>query len=270
MQSRFFWRLYSSYVAIVVLAVVTAGVLVGRRITNDSLDEVEESLRVRAVLLGEVANQSLQDTDSMQTLVTSLGASIRTRLTVMTADGTVIADSDRDPSTMDNHATRPEVLAAAAEGSGTSTRFSRTVARRMMYHALAWRDGETLLGFVRSALPLTAIEERLADLRWVIVSAGLMATLAALLLGLVVTRRVTAPLLSMTDAAEAIAGGMYSERVETGARDEIGKLSSAFNKMASELERRIAAVTEDRGRLLAVLSGKLNASPICPAAPDVT
>ena len=255
MHSRFFWRLYSSYVAIVVLAVATAGILVGRRVTNDSLQEVEESLRVRAVLLGELASQSHQDADSLQLLVTSLGASIRTRLTVMTTDGTVIADSDRDPATMDNHATRPEVLAAAAEGSGTSTRFSRTVERNMMYYALAWRDAETLLGFVRSSLPLTTIQERLADLRWVIVSAGLLVTLVALLLGLVVTRRVTAPLLSMTDAAEAIAGGLYSERVEAGSRDEIGKLSSAFNKMASELERRIAAVTEDRGRLAAVLSG---------------
>lgn len=255
MQSRFFWRLYSSYVAIVVLAVATAGVLVGRRISNDSLLEVEESLRVRAVLLGEVASQSSHNFDSLQVLVTTLGESIRTRLTVMTADGTVIADSDRDPSTMDNHAERPEVLAAAAEGSGTSTRFSRTVVQRMMYHALAWRDGGRLLGFVRSAVPLTAIEERLSDLRWVIISAGLIVTLVALVLGLLVTRRVTAPLLSMTDAAEAIAGGMYSERVETGARDEIGKLSRAFNKMASELENRIASVTEDRGRLLAVLSG---------------
>jgi len=253
MHSRFFWRLYSSYVAIVVLAVATAGILVGRRVTNDSLQEVEESLRVRAVLLGELASQSHQDADSLQLLVTSLGASIRTRLTVMTTDGTVIADSDRDPATMDT--TRPEVLAAAAEGSGTSTRFSRTVERNMMYYALAWRDAETLLGFVRSSLPLTTIQERLADLRWVIVSAGLLVTLVALLLGLVVTRRVTAPLLSMTDAAEAIAGGLYSERVEAGSRDEIGKLSSAFNKMASELERRIAAVTEDRGRLAAVLSG---------------
>lgn len=255
MQSRFFWRLYSSYVAIVVLAVATAGILVGRRITKDSLEEVEESLRVRAAFLSEVAYQTLGEPDSLQALVEDLHESVHTRLTVMTGDGTVVADSDEDPSRMENHGTRPEVMAAAAGGSGTSTRYSLTVEQRMMYHALAVRDGGELVGFVRSALPLTVIEERLADLRRTILSAGLAVTMVAMLLGLLITRNLTAPLLSMTEVADAIAGGLYSKRVETGPRDEIGKLSSAFNKMAAELEERIATITEDRGRLLAVLSG---------------
>ena len=254
-RSHFFWKLYASYVLLVVLAVTTVGVLVGRSITSDSLSEVESSLRVRAVLLRDVAARSTGEPDSLQARVTALGAAVQTRLTVIAADGTVIADSDQSPSSMDNHGTRPEVLAAAADGSGTATRFSRTVASIMMYHALTVRDGETLLGYVRSALPLTVVEERQNELRLLIVSAGFIVTLIAMLLGLFVTRRVTAPLVSMTGVAEAIAGGMYSERVNTHSRDEIGKLSSAFNKMASELEERIATITEDRGKLLTVLSG---------------
>lgn len=254
-RSHFFWKLYASYVVLVVLAVATVGVLVGRSITSDSLNEVESSLRVRAVLLRDVAARSTGEPDSLQARVTALGAAVETRLTVIAADGTVIADSDQSPASMDNHGTRPEVLAAAAEGSGTATRFSRTVASSMMYHALTVRDGETLLGYVRSALPLTVVEERQNELWLLIVSAGFIVTLIAMLLGLFVTRRVTAPLVSMTGVAEAIAGGMYSERVNTHSRDEIGKLSSAFNKMASELEERIATITEDRGKLLTVLSG---------------
>ncbi len=255
MRSRFFWKLYGSYVVLSVLTVATVGVLVGKRITADSLSTVENSLHVRAVLLRDVSVQSFEQADSLQSRVATLGTEADTRFTVISADGTVIADSDADPATMDNHGTRPEVLAARDHGSGTSTRFSRTVERRMMYHALAIREGDELVGYVRSALPLTAIEERLGDLQQVIVSAGVIVTLVAILVGLFVTRRVTSSLVSMTGVAEAIAGGMYSKRVETRSKDEIGKLSSAFNKMATELEQRIATITEDRGKLLAVLSG---------------
>ena len=38
------------------------------------------------------------------------------RVTVITADGRVLADSQSDPQTMENHATRPEVLEAMAKG----------------------------------------------------------------------------------------------------------------------------------------------------------
>jgi two-component system phosphate regulon sensor histidine kinase PhoR len=74
----------------------------------------------------------------------------------------------------------------------------------MMYHALAVREGGDLVGFVRSAIPLTVIEERLADLRRTILSAGLAVTMVAMLLGLLITRHLTAPLLSMTEVADAI------------------------------------------------------------------
>ena len=254
-RSQFFWKLYASYVVLVVLAVATVGVLIGRRISSDSLGEVRTSLHTRAVLLSEVAARSFEEPDSLQQRVAAIGAAVETRLTVIAADGIVLADSDEDPSTMDNHGSRPEVLDAAAEGSGTSSRFSRTVASRMMYHALAVRESGELIGYVRAALPLTVVEERLGELRWVILSGGLIVVLAALLLGLFVTGRLTAPLIVMTRVAEAIAGGRYAERVETNSRDEIGKLSSAFNRMAAELEERIATITEDRGRLFAVLSG---------------
>ena len=255
MNSRFFWKLYGSYLALIILTVATVGYLVGRSITADALDEVERSLRVRAEFLRDLAVRSSEAPDSLRSAVTALGTAVQTRLTVIAADGTVIADSDADPSRMDNHANRPEIVAAAAETSGTATRFSRTIEQRMMYYALGVRDGEALVGYVRAAVPLTVIGERLDVLRRVIVSVSLLVTLAAMLVGLLVTRRVTASLVSMTGVAEAIAGGMYSERVEVRSRDEIGKLSSAFNMMAAQLEERLDIITQDRGKLLAVLSG---------------
>jgi signal transduction histidine kinase len=49
-------------------------------------------------------------------------------------------------------------------------------------------------------------------------------------------RQLVRPLVELTRAAEAIAEGEYSKRVETRGRDEIGRLGSSFNQMAAKVQ----------------------------------
>jgi signal transduction histidine kinase len=51
----------------------------------------------------------------------------------------------------------------------------------------------------------------------------------------VISRRITRPLGALTTAAESIAKGDYARRVEVDRRDELGRVSAAFNQMASEV-----------------------------------
>jgi two-component system phosphate regulon sensor histidine kinase PhoR len=255
--SRFFWKLYASYAVLVVLAVSVVGVLTSRRVGQDLLETVERSLSNRATLLAEVASPALAGVggERLQDRVEQLGRETGTRYTVIRLDGTVIADSDEDPSGMDDHGSRPEVLEAREEGRGVSTRFSRTVASSMMYVAVAVRRDGRELGFVRAALPLTTVRQRTTAVQGNVLLGGVLAALIALAIGLFVTRRITAPLASMTVAAEAISRGEYEHRVAGGPRDEIGTLASAFNRMAAQLERRMETITEDRSKLLTILGG---------------
>lgn len=63
------------------------------------------------------------------------------------------------------------------------------------------------------------------------VAAGALALLAVQFLA----HGTTYPLRQMADAAERMARGDYSRRVDTSNRDEVGLLAEAFNQMASEL-----------------------------------
>src|SRR5256885_15430665 len=49
------------------------------------------------------------------------------RITVVADDGRVLGESEGDSESLENHAERPEVLAARERGTGVSTRFSHTV-----------------------------------------------------------------------------------------------------------------------------------------------
>ena len=105
LQSRFLWKLYAGYALLVVLTLLTIGVLAGRSISADTLDEIESSLLIQAHLLRDISAATLAngDRNGLQARVHALGDSIDTRLTVIAEDGVVLADSDEDPSTMDNH-----------------------------------------------------------------------------------------------------------------------------------------------------------------------
>ena len=255
--TRFFWKLYASYAVLVVLAVAVVGVLAARRMATDVVQDTEDMLRARAVLLAELARPELREGggDQLQARVRRLGAELATRFTLIAVDGTVLADSDEDPAAMDDHGGRPEVLQARDQGWGMSTRFSRTVAANMMYVAVAVRNGGAPVGYVRASLPLTSVNEHVAGLRTAVALGGLAAALLALAIGLFVTRRVVAPLTSMTAAAGAIAAGDYGQRVSAASQDEIGTLATTFNRMAGELDGRMRTISEDRAKLLTILGG---------------
>ena len=66
------------------------------------------------------------------------------RVTLIDASGKVLADTDADVSTMDNHAQREEVKQAILYGSGTSVRDSDTLMQKTVYFAKRLDDGRIL------------------------------------------------------------------------------------------------------------------------------
>jgi signal transduction histidine kinase len=67
------------------------------------------------------------------------------------------------------------------------------------------------------------------------------AVLVALLVGVLLARNLTRPLHALTQAAHRMAGGELEQEVSVKAKDEIGELAAAFNRMSREVARANAA-----------------------------
>ena len=256
-RSRFLWKLYAGYAVLILVSAALVGVLTARQIERDTLDEIRDSLRARAAMLKQAAWPASrgESAETLQSRVRALGEEIHTRLTVIRSDGTVLADSEKDPARMDDHSNRPEILAARSHGFGTAIRFSNTLETRMMYVALPVRSGNHLVGFVRASLPLSVIDERLDHLRSIVVFGAAVAALVALVLGFFMARGFAAPLASMTAVAESMSRGDYNQRLPVGRSDEVGRLAEAFNRMARSLRERMERITTDHNKLLTILAG---------------
>jgi signal transduction histidine kinase len=80
-------------------------------------------------------------------------------------------------------------------------------------------------------------ETFLASINRSLLVAAVAAGLLALLLTVVLSRRVIGPIENLTAAVQRIEAGQLHQKVEVNSTDEVGKLAKAFNSMTGALER---------------------------------
>ncbi|MCC6408190.1 MAG: HAMP domain-containing protein [Planctomycetes bacterium] len=255
-RSSFFWRLYGAFLALILVTAVLAGWRIDALVERDMTEALDESLADSALFVEELARPELEGVVSadFQERVRRLGRAAGMRLTVIAVDGSVVADTDEEPASMENHANRAEVVSARSSGAGSAERRSATTGLRTRYHARAVRSGERVLGYVRAALDIGAIDARLAEARGAVALGAALAALIGLLVAWPIARRTTKPLAQLSDAARAIARGEHDHPLPPEGEDEFGELARSFRTMSSELEQRVATLAADRNKLLAILS----------------
>ncbi|MDH4036466.1 MAG: cell wall metabolism sensor histidine kinase WalK [Candidatus Krumholzibacteria bacterium] len=253
--SRFLWKLYAGYAVVILITAVLVGVLAIRGFERDLTRQIEDSLHSEALLLHDIALPfvDVPPDSAFQMRVWALGARAETRLTVIAADGRVLADSREEPAAMDNQRTRPEIRQALADGVGVATLSPSSGDRSAMYLAIPVMKNGNVAGFVRVSKPLLARERRGA-VRGLVVLGTVGAVFAALLIGLLLARSITQPLLAMTASARAVAQGDFSRPVRIDRNDEIGYLAAALNAMTDRLKSQIDTITADRNMTLAILA----------------
>ena len=257
LRSRILWKLFSGYVVLILLSISIVGILISKQVEEETLSEIERSLYLRATFLQNIALELLSNSSNIkiQDRIKNLGKKIDTRFTVININGRVLADSQKDPKAMDNHGNRPEILAAHSHGQGITTRFSDTVKNNMMYYALAVMKDDKLIGYVRTSLPLSVIDERLSRIHTLVLFAMSVSILVALLLGFFVARGFAKPLTAMTTIAENMSEGNYDQRISIDRKDEIGSLAKALNKMAKNSSERLETIILEKNKLVAILAG---------------
>jgi len=230
------------------------GVYLGNFVKNSQLDTIRFQLQEEAKITAEASVAVFNDNGDLDNFAKRLGQQIAARITIIAPDGKVLGDSEQDPSIMENHANRPEIVSALASGFGESIRYSTTLSQRMLYFALPITEQGRLLGIARVALPLTTVENVTNRVTTTVSIAMVITTLIAVLAAGLISRATTKPIRELTRVSRRIAGGQFGQQTAVDTRDEIGELSNAFNEMSANLNRMVKALTSEKTKLVSVLS----------------
>lgn len=255
-RSRMFWQLFGSYAVLVLSSLGLLGYVAAGQMEQNELSEIEARLRTKAILLQEVLREP-GTTHAERELVERFGRlpmPLPMRITLIAPDGRVVAETARDVGELENHADRPEVVAARRDGSGRAVRYSTTLHQDMMYVALRADLTGSAVEIIRVACPLASVQAHVGELRRLLWLAAGVTALLALALAFWLARGITRPLAELTRGAERIAAGNYGHRVYAEGSNEVGLLAHTFNHMSDRLAEQFAQLEEDREQLRTVLS----------------
>jgi len=209
-----------------------------RQARNALLDQME----VLAGLLGETG------LDGFRKALGNVESETGTRVTVIDMNGKVLFDTQADPATMDNHASRPEIREAMLTGTGVSSRYSRSLGEEQLYVARLGTDpqGDTLI--LRASLSLRYIREAVNAARIRLFFSLLFAGGAAMAAGLYFLRQVTKPLEDLTRTAFNLQEGEKPLFPSSGTL-EVQRLASALENMSDRLNTAMDNLRREQGYL---------------------
>ena len=272
MRRKFFWRLALTFLTLLLGVLLAVDFLAERALRtnyeNDSyrqLQSLARLVRAQPLPLTSVPPQTPEEIAALNRWVANAAAS-GARITIIAADGRVLADSESDTSTMENHAQRPEVQEAVQKGEGRSIRESVTVKHGLIYYAFReYLPGDVPI-IVRLALPLEGLDEPLGQFRAKLWLGLLLIFLIAGAVGLLMSRTYTERVERLREFSSRVAEGDFRPLPADGSGDTLEALGTSLNQTASRLDRTIRTLTEERNLSAAILGSMVEGVAVVNAA----
>jgi two-component system phosphate regulon sensor histidine kinase PhoR len=187
---------------------------------------------------------------ALDEILRGLERDLGVRITVIALDGKVLGDSEETSSAMENHGTRPEVLAALSSGTGTSARYSTTVKHEMLYRAVLEAENRRI---VRLSVPLGAVEEAEGSIRRAILSGLLLFSGLGLSLAFVFSRQLERRVQRMVEFSENVSHGSFPAPIPLGREDEFTILERNLNSMSLAIQEKIRGIVSEKEKLDSIL-----------------
>jgi two-component system, OmpR family, phosphate regulon sensor histidine kinase PhoR len=251
-KTRIFFKLLGAFLLVIAVTALTLDFAVRRAWESSLYNQIETTLRQKVVLFAKQVEHERNRPAAEIAADVGLGADARA--TIVDSGGRVLADTRANPQEMENHATRPEFIAAFGGRIGENTRVSHTVGIPFLYVAAPIRGGA-----VRLAYPLSAIRDLTHQVRRRLAVASGLALALAMLISAGFAQVMARRLRRIVGFAERVAQGDLSARIDENADDEIGQVAGALDRTARKLEHSFAELETSRRQLETLLNSMQDA-----------
>jgi two-component system, OmpR family, phosphate regulon sensor histidine kinase PhoR len=251
-RNRIFFKLLAAFLVVIVAAAVIFDVMIGGAWEASLRAEIERNLTQKTQLLAHRVENDR--TRSLADIAAQEGQAAGARVTIIDPTGQVLADSESNPATMDNHSKRPEFAAALAGKIGANERRSATIGTPFLFIAVPVSGGA-----VRLAYPLSDVEAVSTKVHIQLERASALGFLFALIVAAIASQYSARRLERIVEVAGLIAEGDLQARIHETSQDEIGRVAFAIDKTARRVEQSFAAVQSSQRQLETLLDSMQDA-----------
>lgn len=179
----------------------------------------------------------IQESKNLDKLSSSLNHDSPLRITLIDVEGRVVAESDTDKESMQNHANREEIIALHVKDIGESVRFSDTLKIDFLYVAkkISYRDE---LLYLRLAMPLTTVMESFYRLLVKLALAFCVVLVVAFIIAKQMSHRVLYDIRQLKSYLEEISSKNYAVVVHIKYIHEFLELSLILKNIIKRLQKK--------------------------------
>ena len=161
---KFHQIIFRKFILIFAILFIIVGAIVYYWTKEFYINQTKESLLNNI----ELISFELKKNSNLDKFAIDIKETLHLRLTVISEDGTVVAESHKDKRTMDNHKYRDEIMQANKEDYGFKIRHSKTINKDLLYIAKKYSVNSQDV-FVRLSKELKSINEQIYSLGFKII-----------------------------------------------------------------------------------------------------
>jgi len=244
MKRNLFLKILFSYLVIVCLSFFILDLLIKDEIKKVMTGKIEAELLTYAELID--LNSAQKISDQLKQISRISGS----RVTLVDAQGKVLADSEKDIAGLENHFSRPELQEARVKGKGKSIRFSQSIGVDMLYVAIPTKSESQPTGYIRLARPLHDVQSAIEKVYQSVFLAMMIVAVIALVIALIFSYRLAAPIRAMERFTERLRQGHPVGTIFLETSDETKKLADNINYLVDELQSQIRLANEEKSKLM--------------------
>jgi two-component system phosphate regulon sensor histidine kinase PhoR len=215
-------------------------------------EQIERNLRQKTLMFAYRVEADRQH--SLADIAAQEGQAAGARATVIDPTGKVLADSEADPSTMENQTHRKEFASALAGQLGVDERSGQSLGVPFLFVAVPVSGGA-----VRLAYPVPEMEITDRPLAVALFWGSLTAFVFAVIVAAAAAQYVGRRLKRIVDFSERVAGGDLTARIASTSGDEIGQVAAALDKTTRGVEESYARVQNSQRELETLLNSMQDA-----------
>jgi two-component system, OmpR family, phosphate regulon sensor histidine kinase PhoR len=271
-QRKFFWKLTLTFLTLLLSVLVAVDFLAERALRNSyendgyqQLSSLARLMRLHPLPLNAGSPQTPEEIAALNTWVAA-NATSGVRITIISLEGKVLADSQTETATMENHADRPEVLQAITNGEGRSIHRSISLGNELMYYAVREDLPANAHVILRLALPMEDFRAPLWNFRRSLWLWSLFIFLAAGGVAMLMSRSYTERIERLREFSRRVAEGDFRPLPSNGSGDSLEALGASLNQTATRLDRTIRTLTEERNLSAAILGSMVEGVAVVSGA----
>lgn len=252
-------RLIFSYLTVTMFVLIVLEVPFAGLVADRQRRELVTGLERDALILATIYEDALdRNAPYSPTPADDYAEETGTRVVVVDLEGRSIVDSVRNVN--DDFSNRQEITRALSGEIASGTRRSEDLDRDLLFVAVPVASGGVIYGAVRITADPADVEATIHRFWWTLAGVAVVVLAAMALVGWVIARSISRPIVAVRDAAVRAGSGDLDVDIEIGdAPPELSELVHRFNEMAGRLrdliDRQRSFVSDASHQLRTPLTG---------------